>query len=143
MSSTTKKSHGHGHSGPPEPASKASVAAGHELTDIQVGPLVWSLVIIFALLIFSFILIFGLLAVAGNGITDVGHQLDPTAIQAQLPPGPLLEQNPRQHTDAILAEQLEQLNGFGWVNERAGRAHIPIERAKEVLLEQGVDVFNQ
>lgn len=141
MSTTTKPSHGHGHDG--GPASPESVAIGHEINDVRVRPLIYSIVGVFVLLLGTFAVVFGALTLAGNGITDVGNQLDPTAIQAQLPPGPLLEQNPDEYTDAIIAEQNAQLAGYGWVNERAGTAHIPIERAKDLLLEQGVDLFNQ
>jgi hypothetical protein len=141
MSTTTKPSHGHGHDG--GPASPESVAIGHELKDVRVRPLVFSIVGVFILLFASFGLVFGIMAFAGDGIQDVGNQLNPTAIQAQLPPGPLLEQNPRGNTDAIIAEQNAQLTSYGWVNERAGTARIPIDRAKELLLEQGVDPFNQ
>jgi hypothetical protein len=141
MSITTKSSHGHGHDA--GPASPESVATGHELSDARVRPLVFSVVGIFILLFVSFGLIFGMLALVGNSVADASHQLDPTAIQAQLPTGPLLEQNPDQATDAIIAEQNAQLTSYGWVNERAGTARIPIDRAKELLLQQGVDLFNE
>lgn len=141
MSTTTKSAHGHGHDA--GPASPESVAIGHEIKDVRVRPLVYSIIGVFVLLFGTFALVFGALALAGNGITDVGNQLNPTAIQAQLPPGPLLEQNPATATDAIIAEQNAQLAGYGWMNERAGTARIPIDRAKELLLEQGVDLFNQ
>jgi hypothetical protein len=141
MSTTTNPSHGHGYDS--GPASPESVAIGHELKDVRARPLVYSIVGVFVLLFGTLALTFAALTLAGSGIEDMSHQLDPTAIQAQLPEGPLLEQNPREYTDAIIAAQNEQLTGYGWINQRAGTAHIPIERAKELLLEQGVDPFNQ
>ncbi len=141
MSTTTKTSHGHGGDG--APASPESVAVGHELKDIRARPLVISIVSVFMLLLVSFGVIFGILFLAGNGGADASNQLNPTTLQAQLPPGPLLEQNPRGNTDTIVADQNAQLTSYGWMNERAGTARIPIDRAKELLLEQGVDVFNE
>jgi hypothetical protein len=141
MSTTPKPAHGHGHDG--GPAAPESVAVGHELSDARVRPLVFSVVAVFVLLLVSFVLVFGMLALVGNSVADASHQLDPTAIQAQLPTGPLLEQNPREYTDGIIAAQNAQLSSYGWVNERAGTARIPIDRAKELLLQQGVAVFNE
>jgi hypothetical protein len=39
----------------------------------------------------------------------------------------------RKHEDEIL-------HGYGWVDEAAGTARIPVERAKELLLEKGFPV---
>jgi hypothetical protein len=39
-----------------------------------------------------------------------------------------------------LIGQESQLNSYGWVDEKAGVAHIPIERAMELLVERGLPV---
>jgi hypothetical protein len=43
--------------------------------------------------------------------------------------------------DVLLARQAQEqarLNSYGWVDEDAGVAHIPIERAMEMILEEGL-----
>ncbi|HEY4843693.1 MAG TPA: hypothetical protein VIH78_17110 [Terriglobales bacterium] len=37
-----------------------------------------------------------------------------------------------------LIEQEEQLNSYGWVDQKAGVAHIPIERAMELIVQRGL-----
>jgi hypothetical protein len=56
---------------------------------------------------------------------------------------PLLETNERGQLRDFLMNQENQLNSYGWVDEKAGVAHIPIERAMDVLIQRGVPVFSQ
>lgn len=62
-------------------------------------------------------------------------------LAGRLPPTPNL---PTPYTttewEQVSAEQTEQLQSFGWVDEEAGIVYIPIEQAKEQLLEQGLPV---
>lgn len=37
-----------------------------------------------------------------------------------------------------LLQQEEQLNSYGWVDQKAGVAHIPIERAMELIAQRGL-----
>jgi hypothetical protein len=39
-----------------------------------------------------------------------------------------------------LIKQEDQLNSYGWVNEKDGVAHIPIERAMELIVQRGLPV---
>src|SRR5579862_7068223 len=56
---------------------------------------------------------------------------------------PMLETNERGQLRDFLMNQENQLNSYGWVDEKAGVAHIPIERAMDVLIERGVPVYSQ
>ena len=44
------------------------------------------------------------------------------------------------HKDLI--NQENQLNSYGWVDEKAGVAHIPIERAMELVAQRGLPVYS-
>jgi hypothetical protein len=131
-------SHGHGHAAG-EGASEESIASGYEVSDARARPLVVATVGVFVLLALAFVLIAGLLFVTGGNPGDSSHALQATS--AQLPPEPRLEQNPNVDGDRIVREAVEQLEGYGWVAQRDGRAHIPIERSKELLLERGITPF--
>ena len=138
--STTSHGGGHGH-GPGQTAEDfaRSQAAGHEVSDARTGILVYSGVGIFILIIASFAAIALLLALAGAGVADEANVLeDDPASAFQLPPEPRLEQNPEVDGTRIEEAANAQLEGYGWVNKRAGTAHIPIERAMELLVERGV-----
>jgi hypothetical protein len=53
---------------------------------------------------------------------------------------PMLETNERGQFRDFLVNQENQLNSYGWVDEKAGVAHIPIERAMELTAQRGLPV---
>jgi hypothetical protein len=53
---------------------------------------------------------------------------------------PMLEHDERGQFKDFLLKQEDQLNSYGWVDEKAGVAHIPIERAMELIKERGLPV---
>src|SRR6202158_2438415 len=56
---------------------------------------------------------------------------------------PMLETNERGQFRDFLMDQEGQLNSYGWVDEKAGVAHIPIERAMELTVQRGLPVYPQ
>src|ERR1700686_4695801 len=56
---------------------------------------------------------------------------------------PMLETNERGQLRDFLMNQEDKLNSYGWVDEKAGVAHIPIDRAMDLLVQRGVPVFSQ
>lgn len=130
--------HGSGHAAG-EGASEESIAAGYELADSRARPLVIAAIGVFVLLALSFVFIAGLMFLAGGNPGDSGNTLADTSVQ--LPPEPRLEQNPERDGTRIVAEATERVEGYGWVQQRDGIAHIPIERSMELLLEKGIRPF--
>lgn len=53
---------------------------------------------------------------------------------------PMLETDERGQFRDFLLNQEDQLNSYGWVDEKAGVAHIPIERAMELTIQRGLPV---
>jgi hypothetical protein len=63
------------------------------------------------------------------------------APQAATPPRPLaprLQTAPRQEMQEMLRADQARLQSYGWVDRAAGLARIPIERAMELLVVQGL-----
>jgi len=56
---------------------------------------------------------------------------------------PLLEVDERGQLRNFVLDQEKQLNSYGWVDEKAGVAHIPIERAMELTAQRGLPVCPQ
>lgn len=129
--------HGHGHSEPG--ADPESIAVGHELKDAQTRPLAFAALGLGVLLLASFIVMGVVLRSTGNTLADTSSDLPTTAaMQMQIPPSPRIEQNPILDGNQIVADATKKLAGYGWVDEQAGTAHIPIERAMELVVERGV-----
>lgn len=56
---------------------------------------------------------------------------------------PLLETDERGQFGGFLMNQEKELNSYGWVDEKAGVARIPIERAMELTAQRGLPVRSQ
>jgi hypothetical protein len=54
-----------------------------------------------------------------------------------LPPAPRLQANPRQEGERQLAAERIHLDSFGWVDREQRIVHLPLEQARQVLLERG------
>lgn len=52
------------------------------------------------------------------------------------PPAPRLQRTPFDDVRALHAAEQEQLEGYGWVDQAAGVARIPIERAMELYAQR-------
>ena len=65
----------------------------------------------------------------------------PLMVEARVqhvPPSPRLQSHPFADFIQLRAEEKARLGSYGWVDEAAGLAHIPIDRAKDLLVEHGL-----
>ena len=53
-------------------------------------------------------------------------------------PDPRLEEDERGELKNVLLDQEQELNSYGWVDEKAGVARIPIERAMQLVAQRGL-----
>ena len=58
----------------------------------------------------------------------------------QLPAGPQLQVNPRQDLLKFREQQERSLESYSWENKEDGTVRVPIERAMDMLLKQGLPV---
>ncbi len=58
-------------------------------------------------------------------------------------PEPRLEENERTELKDFRLKEEEQLNSYGWVDQKAGTLHIPIDRAMQLVVERGLPVRNE
>lgn len=54
-----------------------------------------------------------------------------------LPPAPRLQATPHEDLRSYCEGQLQELNSYGWVDKQNGVVHIPIERAMDIVMQQG------
>ncbi len=58
-------------------------------------------------------------------------------------PNPKLEEDERGQLNGIITGEDKELYSYGWVDEKAGIVHIPIERAMELIAQRGLPVRPQ
>ena len=63
----------------------------------------------------------------------------PEARVQELPPEPRLQTEPAEDLRILRGEEDEVLNGYSWIDEGAGVAHVPIERAMEMMAAGALD----
>ena len=75
---------------------------------------------------------------------SLGSPASPLAKGRVLPPpgAPLLQAHPHQDLEKYLAQQKEVLDSYGWVDRKAGIVRIPIQRAMNILLQNGLPIRN-
>jgi hypothetical protein len=54
--------------------------------------------------------------------------------------GPQLLTNEPVALEKQRSEELKRLHGYGWVDQKTGVAHLPIDEAKKLLVQRGVPV---
>jgi hypothetical protein len=58
-------------------------------------------------------------------------------------PQPRLETNERMELNDFRLAEEKRLHSYGWVDEKAGVVHIPIERAMKMIVQQGIPLRPQ
>ncbi len=76
-----------------------------------------------------------------NVPTDTRH-IAPGYPQSAFP-DPKLEEDERGQLNGIRLKEENILYSYGWVDEKAGTVHIPIERAMELIVQRGLPVRPQ
>ena len=110
----------------------------YEQRDLSVGRAVQFLVVIFFTIIGSLIIsYFVFLWVLPNQRADL-PSVRPEALQRQLPPEPRVQGFPMRDWENFIAEETRKTTTYELVDETADKARIPVERAKELILERGL-----
>jgi hypothetical protein len=116
-----------------------NVEVAHEHSDISVRAIVWFLVMLVVIVLITDVAMWGLF----KGLDKLEQSNDPfvtplAAPAGQLPAEPRLQTTPWQDMTQFRAGEMKHLQGYGWVDQKAGIGRLPIERAKELLLQRGL-----
>jgi len=111
---------------------------GHETTDANTRPIALLLVALATLVFLAMLLMAWLLDLfqlrpdqnlnVPAGLTD----------QEQVPPEPRLQAYPVVDLEKLRVREEQQLNSYEWIDEAAGVMRIPIERAMDIIAENGL-----
>jgi hypothetical protein len=109
--------------------------AGHETTDVSIRPIVKFLVALTVGLIVVGVvlgLLFGFLSHKQGAVPSV------VSGPRELPPQPRLQTVPAADLQQLRSRENEALNGYAWVDQKAGLVRIPIDRAIDLIAQQGL-----
>ncbi|MCC6393068.1 MAG: hypothetical protein IT167_20885 [Bryobacterales bacterium] len=112
-------------------------AAEPEATDANIPLVAWSTIAILLTLAVC-IIIAGLMFRYEEGAMPKAKGI--FSNQRHLPPSPRLQAFPSKDLAAFQAQQLSRVESYGWVDKQAGTAHVPVEKAMEMLLKSGLPV---
>jgi hypothetical protein len=125
--------HGHDHGVDDNPAVE------HEHSDVNVRSILSFGVGLFVVGAGCAVIIYILFGVLDRQTDAADPVMSPVARPAgQSPPGPVLVTNEPGVLAKFRAEEAKTLEGYGWVDQAGGFAHVPIAEAKKLLLQRGL-----
>lgn len=126
--------HGHSHGG-----STDNEHTHHEDTDVSIGPIVKFLAYlgVFGLIVHGIIwVMMGYLQSSTAAAQRIEYPL--AAGEVRQPPDPRLQVLPREDLAAYQAREHDRQQHYRWVDKAAGTVRIPIEKAMQQVLQQGL-----
>jgi hypothetical protein len=116
-----------------------TASPSYETRDANVRAVVGFLVVLSLVLAFTAIVCWGMFKYFSASQANRAPA-SPFSESRQLPTGPQLQVNPREDLLRFRAEQEHALESYSWENRDDGTVRVPIERAMEMLLKQGLPV---
>ena len=110
---------------------------GYETRDVPGRPVFWALVTLAVVTVLSTIIVFGYFSYLKAQPASRVQPL-PMALERALPPAPRLQANPPLDLEAYNAAMEAKVNSYGWVDQAAGVAHIPVDVALEIVAKKGL-----
>ena len=115
----------------------------HEESDINVRAIITFVVVLTAITIGIQILVYGIFVLFNKIEDKTQPETTPLLRQAAQPetfPEPRLQTTPWMDLKKLRADENTFLHSYGWVDESAGIARVPIDKAKAMLLQKGLPV---
>jgi hypothetical protein len=123
--------------GPGQPSPQGGSHEGYERSDAEPRSLVHSGAWLIAILVVVFVSMAWLFNFYGK-VQSLGKPASPFENARVLPPAPRLQVEPRAELHAYCEQQDKLLNSYGWADEHNGVVRIPVDRAMELTLQQGL-----
>lgn len=113
----------------------------HEQSDISVRGVIWFAITLTVICTVLQVAVWGLFKMFDRYEAKSDPFVSPYAAPAAFPPAspePQLQTTPWQDLKQFNAAEDAYLTSYGWVDQKAGIAHLPIDKAKELLLQRGL-----
>lgn len=121
----------------PEPGA-AEMQPGHEKTDAEIRPIIIFIVSLGIFIVVAMFAMSWMLSFMESRNQAAQREISPLADQEQIPPEPRLQANPALDMEAMQRREEELLNSYQWIDQNAGTFRIPVERAMEIIAENGL-----
>src|SRR6476661_4607224 len=115
----------------------------HEHSDINVRAIVWFVVTLTATVVAVQIAMDVMFRVLDKIEVNNDPYVSPLAAPAATVsdfPAPSLQTTPWTDLKELRAQEFSYLHSYGWIDEKAGVARLPIDKAKALLLQRGMAV---
>ncbi len=95
----------------------------------------------------AFLVVMAVASIVGMRILETywakgaGPTPDPSPFadqRTQLADSPLLQAEPQRDMDELREAEGKRVNQYGWIDQGAGLAHIPVDRAMDIVLSEGL-----
>ncbi|HEY8458753.1 MAG TPA: hypothetical protein VIM99_00140 [Blastocatellia bacterium] len=116
----------------------------HEPNVINIPGVVVFLIALAAAIVVVVLLLRGLLVYFDERKAEEAPPRSPLATGVKLPPEPRLQgapgsvRSPAEDIRQFFEQEKRMLNSYGWIDQRNGIIHIPIERAKSLIEQRGL-----
>jgi hypothetical protein len=101
--------------------------------------IVWFVVVLAITTAICQLLVWGMFEVMAGRVEAADAPRSPLATPADaMPPQPVLLLDEPANLRDFRADEAARLTTYGWIDENAGTVRLPIDRAKELLLERGL-----
>ena len=111
---------------------------GHERTDADLRKVLMFGVGLAAIILAACFAMWITFAYLNAHQPPTGPPPSPLASGRRLPPEPRLQVSEAEDLGKVVADEDKQLSTYGWVDKDGGIAHIPIERAMDLVLVRGI-----
>lgn len=113
----------------------------HERSDVNIRTVLTFGALMAIVVALSAALMYGLFLILEHQAERNDPQLSPLAVPAgQKPAAPGLLTNEPGNLRKFRMEETTKLEGYGWMNQAGGIAHIPVEQAKKLVIQHGLPV---
>lgn len=110
----------------------------YEQRDLSVRAMTQFLILIFATIIGSVVISYFVFAWIVNVPEPQVPSVRKESRERQLPPEPRVQGFPMRDWENFYREEIRKTTTYGWQDQTMTRARIPVERAKQLILERGL-----
>ncbi len=116
----------------------------HEPNAVNIPSIVMFLISLAGLIVIAFLLLRGLLLYFDDRKAEEAPPRSPLATGVILPPEPRLQgapgsaSSPTQDIRRFFDQEKQMLNSYGWIDRQNGVIRIPIEQAKDLIEQRGL-----